>query len=56
MAAKSKPVVASPLTSPKIKHLASEGLKHPSKLTARQVEELAASVMRHIEPRRNDKP
>lgn len=37
------------ITSPRIKHLAGEGLKHPSLLTADQVRELCGSVMRHIE-------
>jgi hypothetical protein len=40
-----------PITSPKIKHLAGEGLQRPSTLTTRQVRELAGSVMAHIEPR-----
>jgi hypothetical protein len=38
-----------PITSPKIKHLAGEGLQRPSRLTAKQVRELAGSVMAHIE-------
>jgi len=40
-----------PITSPKIKHLAGEGLQRPSSLTAKEVRELAGSVMAHIEPR-----
>lgn len=40
-----------PITSTRIKHLAGEGLSRPSKLTTKQVQELAASVMRHIELR-----
>lgn len=40
-----------PITSPKIKHLAGEGLQRPSTLTAEQVRELAGSVLAHIEPR-----
>jgi hypothetical protein len=47
-----RPRVPSPLTSPKIKHLAGEGLERPSKLTTAQIRELAASVMAHIEPRK----
>jgi hypothetical protein len=38
-----------PLTSPNIKHIAGEGLKRPSMLTTKQVQQLAASVMEHIE-------
>jgi hypothetical protein len=45
----------SPKTAPNIKHIAAEGLKHPSSLPAGQVRELAASVMRHIEPRKGGK-
>lgn len=40
-----------PLTSPKIKHIAGEGLRAPSTLKTKEVQELAASVMAHIEPR-----
>jgi hypothetical protein len=40
-----------PITSPKIKYLAGEGLQRPSMLTADQVRELAGSVLAHIEPR-----
>lgn len=51
---KSKPpVIPSPLTSPKIKHIAGKGLEKPSTLTTKQVRELAGSVMAHIEPRGN---
>lgn len=45
-----------PLTSPKIKTIASEGLRAPSTLTNKQIQELGASVMAHIEPRANSKP
>jgi hypothetical protein len=45
----------SPKTARYIKTLASEGLQHPSKLTAARVRESAASVMAHIEPRANNK-
>jgi hypothetical protein len=45
-----------PLTSPKIKHIAGKGLKAPSTLTTKEVQELAASVEAHIEPRVNSKP
>src|SRR5665213_733439 len=41
-----------PITSPKIRHLAGEGLERPSTLTTKEVRELAASVMAHIEPRK----
>jgi len=40
-----------PVTSPKIAHIAGVGLATPSKLTNKQIQELAASVERHIEPR-----
>lgn len=49
------PVTPAPVTSPKIKHLAGIGLKTPSKLTNKQVQELAASVEAHVEPRRKPK-
>ncbi len=39
---------AKPLTSPRIKHLAGKGLKAPSTLTTKQVQELAGSVEAHI--------
>ena len=45
-----------PLTSPKIKHIASEGLRAPSTISNKQTQELAASVMAHIEPRHSPKP
>jgi hypothetical protein len=44
-----------PITSTKIKHLAGIGMKTPSKLTPKQVQELAASVEAHIEPRKKKK-
>ena len=40
-----------PITSPKIKRLASKATRTPSKLTTKETQELGASVMRHIEPR-----
>ena len=40
------------ITSDKIKHLAGIGLERPSTLTAKQVQELAASVQRHIESKK----
>lgn len=43
------------ITSPKIKKLASKGLKAPSTLTTAETRELAGSVMEHIEPRQSDK-
>ena len=47
-AKKTSPVKAVPMTSKKIKHLAGVGLKTPSKLTNKETQELAASVMEHI--------
>ena len=44
-----------PITSPKIRRLAGIGLATPSKLTTKQVQELAASVEAHIEPRKKRK-
>ena len=48
------PAAPAPITSPKIKHLAGIGLATPSKLSNKQVQELAASVEAHIEPRRSN--
>jgi hypothetical protein len=42
-----------PITSPKIASIAGKGLRAPSTLTTKQVQELAASVEAHIEPRRH---
>lgn len=39
---------AKPLTSPRIKSLAGKGLRAPSTLTSKQVQELAGSVEAHI--------
>jgi hypothetical protein len=52
MAKKSSSRPPAPLTSPKIKHLAGEALKHPSTMSAAELRELAGSVMAHIEPRK----
>jgi len=52
MATKPKPATAEPITSPNIKRIAAEALRHPSMLKTKQVQELAASVMAHIEPRK----
>jgi len=50
---KSKPPKSvEPITSRKIKGIAGRGLEAPSTLTTKQVQELAASVMAHIEPRK----
>jgi len=49
------PAAPSPITSGKIKRLSGIGLKTPSKLTNKQTQELAASVLAHIEPRRKKK-
>jgi hypothetical protein len=46
--------VPSPKTAKYIKQIAAEGLARPSGLNAREVQELAASVMSHIEPRVNN--
>jgi hypothetical protein len=51
MARSKPPSVPSPITSSRIKHLAGVGLRTPSKLSTKQVQELAASVEAHIEPR-----
>ncbi len=40
-----------PLTSQRIRSIAGIGLATPSKLSPKQVQELAASVEAHIEPR-----
>ena len=48
----SKPMPPSPKTATNIKHIAAEGLERPSSLKAKQVQQLAASVMAHIEPRK----
>ena len=45
-----------PITSPKIKKIASEALRAPSTVTTKQTQELGASVMAHIEPRGAAKP
>ncbi len=47
----SKPVTVHPITSSKIKTIASTATRTPSKVTTKQTQELGASVMRHIEPR-----
>lgn len=44
-----------PLTSRKIRHIAGEGLRAPSTVTNKQTQELAASVLAHIEPRKPGK-
>jgi hypothetical protein len=49
------PANPEPITSPKIKRLAGIGLATPSKLSPKQVQELAASVEAHIEPRKHSK-
>jgi hypothetical protein len=46
MAQESTPKEPHPITSPKIKTLATRA---PSKLTTKETQELGASVMRHIE-------
>jgi hypothetical protein len=51
MGKKPPPRPPSPITSPRVKHLAGEGLRRPSQMTTKQVRELAGSVMAHIEPR-----
>ena len=49
------PKTPSPITSQKIKHLAGEALKTPSTLSNKEIQELGASVMAHIEPRKKKK-
>jgi hypothetical protein len=44
--------IPAPRTSRPIKEIAADGLRAPSTLTADEVRSLAASTMRHIEPRR----
>jgi hypothetical protein len=46
-----KTVTVHPITSPKIKEIASKATRDPGKVTPKQTQELGASVMRHIEPR-----
>jgi hypothetical protein len=53
--AKPKAIVP-PITSPKIAHIAGEATANPGKLTNKQISELGASVLRHIEPRKGGKP
>lgn len=42
-----------PITSPRIKELSGKGVRDPKSLTQDQVQELCASVMAHIEPRKS---
>ena len=42
------------LTSAHIKDLAGKGLRAPSTLTTDETRELAASVLRHVEPRKGE--
>lgn len=44
-----------PRTSRPIKEIAADGLRAPSTLTTDEVRSLAASTMRHIEPRKPNK-
>jgi hypothetical protein len=48
--------IVPPITSPKIRHIAGEAAAHPGNLTDKEISELGASVLRHIEPRRGGKP
>jgi hypothetical protein len=41
------------LTDPRIKHLAGIALANPAKLSLHEIQELAASVLAHIEPHRH---
>jgi hypothetical protein len=50
-AAKPTPVVH-PITSDRIKSLSAKGEKDGASLTPKEVQTLAASVQRHIEPRK----
>jgi len=45
------PTIVHPITSPKLKRLASKAMTAPSQLSTEETRELGASVMRHIEPR-----
>jgi hypothetical protein len=40
-----------PITSHKMRHIASKAFRAPSTVTTKETRELGASVMRHIEPR-----
>ena len=42
----------SPITSPRVKELAGKLLKDPKNAKPDDIQELAASVMAHIEPRK----
>lgn len=48
--------IVPPITDPKIKSIASKATRDPAKVTDKQTQELGASVMRHIEPRKGGKP
>lgn len=50
-----KPVIPAPMTALGIKRLAGKGLRAPSTLTSKQIQQLAASVEAHIEPRKKPK-
>jgi len=55
-AAPPKPAVpVHPITSPRIKHLAGKATEGDS-MTKKETQELGASVLRHIEPRKGGKP
>jgi hypothetical protein len=41
-----------PKTTRPVREIASEGLQNPKALTAKEIQTLAASTMRHIEPRK----
>lgn len=41
-----------PITSPTIKSIAGKGERAPSTLMTKETQKLAASVLRHIEPRK----
>ena len=41
-----------PITSRKVKAIASKGLQAPSTVTTKETQTLSASVMAHVEPRK----
>ena len=43
----------SPITSPRVKELAGKILRDPKNAKTEEVQELAASVIAHIEPRKS---
>jgi hypothetical protein len=54
-APKTPPAPVHPITSPRIEHLAGKATRG-EKMTPKEQQELGASVLRHIEPRKGGKP